>query len=227
MLGRISDPMSGYFMVRRSALEGVELHPVGYKILIEVVARARIRWIDEVGYVFRERADGKSKVTASIYVQYLQHLARLRLATLPASRFFKFCVVGATGVVVDMAILYLLSDPSTLGLGLTRSKLVAAETAIVSNFLLNDAWTFGDLTRRAQGMRPKLRRFLGFNAICAAGLLLNVLILNLLFNVVGLDRYLSNAIAIVAVTGWNYWLNRKLNFAPIAASVPPPRARAP
>jgi dolichol-phosphate mannosyltransferase len=227
VLGRISDPMSGYFMLRRSALEGIELHPVGYKILIEVVARARIRWIDEVGYVFRERTDGKSKVTASIYLQYLQHLARLRLATLPASRFFKFCVVGATGVVVDMAILYLLSDPSTLGLGLTRSKLIAAEIAIVSNFLLNDAWTFGDLTRRAQGARPKLRRFLGFNAICAAGLLLNVLVLNLLFNVVGLDRYLSNAIAIVAVTGWNYWLNRKLNFAPIAASVPPPPARTP
>ena len=223
VLGRISDPMSGYFMVRRSALSGIELKPVGYKILIEVVARARVRWIDEVGYVFRERSDGRSKVTASIYAQYLQHLVRLRLAMLPASRFFKFCVVGATGVVVDMAILYLLSDPSTLALGLTRSKLVAAETAIVSNFLLNDAWTFGDVSRRARGLRAKLRRFLGFNAICAAGLLLNVVVLNLLFNFAGLDRYLSNAIAIVTVTGWNYWLNSKLNFAPIATGDPSAR----
>jgi dolichol-phosphate mannosyltransferase len=217
VLGRVTDPMSGFFMVRRSALEGLTLAPVGYKILIEVVARARVRWIGEVGYVFRERTDGKSKVTASIYAQYLEHLIRLRLATLPSSRFFKFCVVGATGVIVDMAILYVLSDPNALGLGLTRSKVVAAETAIVSNFLLNDAWTFGDRTRGAPGLRAKLRRFLGFNGICAAGLLLNVVILNLLFNVVGLNRYIANGISILAVTGWNYWLNRKLNFAPIPA----------
>ena len=216
VLGRVTDPMSGFFMVRRSALEGVPLNPVGYKILIEVVARSRVRWIGEVGYVFRERTDGKSKVTASIYAQYLEHLVRLRLATLPASRFFKFCVVGGTGVIVDMAILYLLSDPNTLAFGLTRSKIVAAETAIVSNFLLNDAWTFGDRTLHAPGVKAKFRRFLGFNAICAAGLLLNVVILNLLFNLLGMNRYLANAISILAVTGWNYWLNRKLNFAPIS-----------
>jgi len=216
VLGRVTDPMSGYFMVRRAALENRTLSPVGYKILIEVLARGRARWIGEVGYVFRERSDGKSKVTAGIYAQYLQHLVRLRLATLPASRFFKFCVVGATGVVVDMTILYLLSDPTTLAFGLTRSKLVAAETAIVSNFLLNDAWTFGDLASRARGFRAKLRRFIGFNVICAAGLLLNVIILNLLFNAAGLNRYVANGVSILAVTGWNYWLNRKLNFAPIA-----------
>jgi dolichol-phosphate mannosyltransferase len=215
VLGRISDPMSGYFMIRRSAIEGIALTPLGYKILIEVVARGRIRWIDEVGYVFRERADGASKVTARIYLQYLQHLVRLRLATLPASRLFKFCVVGGTGVVVDMVILYLLSDPHMLGFGLTRSKIVAAETAIASNFLLNDAWTFGDLTSRAPGLAAKVRRFLGFNAICLVGLCLNVVILNLLFNFAKLDRYTSNAIAILVVTGWNYSLNRKLNFAPI------------
>jgi dolichol-phosphate mannosyltransferase len=218
VLGRVTDPMSGFFMVRRSALEGVALNPVGYKILIEVVARARVRWIGEVGYVFRERTDGKSKVTASIYAQYLEHLIRLRLATLPASRFFKFCVVGGSGVVVDMAILYLLSDPNTLALGLTRSKVVAAETAIASNFLLNDAWTFGDRTRHAPGFRAKFRRFLGFNAICAVGLALNVVLLNVLFNFVGLNRYLANGVSILAVTGWNYWLNRKLNFAPMAPS---------
>jgi dolichol-phosphate mannosyltransferase len=216
VLGRVTDPMSGFFMVRRSALEGATLAPVGYKILIEVVARARVRWIGEVGYVFRERADGKSKVTAGIYAQYLEHLIRLRLATLSSSRFFKFCVVGGTGVVVDMAILYLLSDPNALGFGLTRSKIVAAETAIVSNFLLNDAWTFGDRTEHAPGLRAKFRRFLGFNAICAAGLVLNVVILNVLFNLLGMNRYLANGVSILAVTGWNYWLNRKLNFAPMS-----------
>ncbi len=214
VLGRLTDPMSGYFMVRRSKLGGIELDPLGYKILIEVVARARPDWIGEVGYVFRERTEGESKVTSRLYVQYLMHLVKLRLVTLPDSAFFKFCVVGASGVLVDMGLLYVLSDPRMLGLGLTRSKLLAAETAIVSNFLLNDLWTFRQTSLSHPGGRERFRRFLGFNAICSAGVVLNVALLNLLFNYGHLDRYFANAIAIVAVTGWNYWLNRKLNWAP-------------
>jgi len=80
--------------------------------------------------------------------------------------------------------------------------------------VLNDLWTFRDAA--APGLVPRLRRFLGFNAICSAGLALNVVILNLLFNLAHMNRYVANAIAIVAVTGWNYWLNRKLNWAPLA-----------
>jgi dolichol-phosphate mannosyltransferase len=215
VLGRLSDPMSGYFMLRRSAIAGAKLDPVGYKILVEVVARGNIKWIGEVGYVFRERIEGESKVTRVLYVQYLQHLLRLRWATLPQSRFVRFCVVGATGVLVDMALLYLLSDPAALGMGLTRSKILAAEAAILSNFLLNDAWTFGDLAKHQKGFVPKVRRFLAFNAICAIGVGLNVIILNLLFNYAHMNRYIANGIAILAVTGWNYWLNRKLNWAPL------------
>lgn len=220
VLGRLSDPMSGYFMLRRGVIAGVELDPLGYKILIEVVARGKAPWIGEVGYVFRERVEGESKVTWRLYVQYLGHLLKLRWATLPGSRFFRFCVVGASGVLVDMGLLFLLSDPNMLGWGLTRSKLLSAETAIVSNFLFNDAWTFGDIASLTPGARSRLRRFLGFNAVCLAGLVLNILLLNLLFNFGHLNRYLANAIAIVAVTGWNYWLNRKLNWAPVKVGSP-------
>jgi dolichol-phosphate mannosyltransferase len=211
VLGRLSDPMSGYFMLRRTTIAGVELDPLGYKILIEVVARGRAAWIGEVGYVFQERRVGQSKVTWRLYVQYLKHLLKLRIATIQSSRFLKFCVVGASGVVVDMGLLFLLSDPRMLGWGLTRSKFVAAQTAMVSNFLLNDTWTFGDVAQ--PGLRWRLRRFIGFNIISSAGLLLNVTLLNVLFNFAHLDRYVANAIAIAAVTGWNYWFSRKLNWA--------------
>lgn len=218
VLGRLSDPMSGYFMLKRSRLAGIKLDPLGYKILIEVVARCKPAWIGEVGYVFRERTEGQSKVTTRLYAQYLLHLVKLRLATLSDSPFLKFCVVGASGVLVDMGLLYVLSDPSMLALGLTRSKILAAETAIASNFLLNDLWTFRQTARAQPGFRARFRRFLGFNAICSAGLLLNVALLNVLFNYGHLNRYLANALAIVAVTGWNYWLNRKMNWAPLRVS---------
>lgn len=224
VLGRVSDPMSGYFMVRRSAVGGVKLDPLGYKILIEVVARADIQWIGEVGYIFRERLAGESKVTSKIYIEYLRHLLRLRWATLRTSRFVRFCIVGASGVLVDMILLYVLSDPRMLNLGLTRSKLVSAETAIVSNFLLNDAWTFRDVAVAQTGVWAQLRRFLVFNAICSAGLALNVVLLNVLVNIGHLDRYLANALAILLVTGWNFWLNRKLNWTPMVVRKPSVRA---
>ncbi|NES80169.1 MAG: glycosyltransferase [Moorea sp. SIO2B7] len=210
VISRLSDPMSGYFMVRRSAIVGKSLSPVGYKILIEVAARGRIRWIAEAGYVFREREAGESKVTWKQYVEYIQHLLRLRLSI--SARFIQFCLVGLSGVVVDMGFLYLLSDASTLGLPLTRSKIIAAELAIINNFLWNDFWTFGDIARRQPGKRQRLKRLIKFNVVCLIGLVLNVLILNLFFNVFGFNRYLANLLAIALVTLWNFWFNLKLSW---------------
>ncbi|MEB3123688.1 MAG: glycosyltransferase [Snowella sp.] len=210
VINRLSDPMSGFFMVRRSAIAGVTLSPVGYKILIEVAARGKIRWIGEVGYVFRERQAGESKVTWKQYLEYLQHLIRLRLSL--SSRFIQFCLVGLTGVVVDMGLLFLLSDPTMLAWPLTRSKIIASELAIINNFLWNDLWTFGDITRRQPSKRQQLKRFIKFNLICLAGLVLNVILLNLFFNVFGLNRYLANFCAIAIVTFWNFWVNLKLSW---------------
>jgi len=212
VLGRVADPLSGYFMVRRRALAGVVLRPAGYKILIEVLGRGRVRWIAEVGYVFREREDGKSKVTGGTYAAYLRHLLRLRLDTLPLSRFARFATVGLSGVVVDMSMLYLLSDSRALGWGLTRSKIVAAELAIINNFVWNDYWTFRDLAVRQPGLRARLRRFLKFNLVCLSGLVLNVILLNVQFNLLEMNRYLANAVAIALVMGWNFWLNVKLGW---------------
>jgi dolichol-phosphate mannosyltransferase len=210
VINRLSDPMSGFFMVRRSAIAGVTLSPVGYKILIEVAARGKIHWIGEVGYVFRERQAGESKVTWKQYLEYLQHLIRLRLSL--SSRFIQFCLVGLTGVVVDMGLLFLLSDPSMLAWPLTRSKIIASELAIINNFLWNDLWTFGDITRRQPSKRQRIKRFIKFNLICLAGLVLNVILLNLFFNVFGLNRYLANFCAIAIVTFWNFWVNLKLSW---------------
>ena len=216
VIGRLSDPMSGYFMVRRDAIVGRYLSPVGYKILIEVTGRGAIRWIGEVGYVFRERQAGASKVTWKQYIEYIQHLLKLRFSLWPVKRFLRFGVVGFSGVFVDMIVLYLLSDPSTLGWGLTRSKIVASEIAIVNNFLWNDAWTFADFSSQQKGWRKRFKRFLKFNVICLAGLILNVLLLNFFFNLIFKEvpygRYISNFIAIALVTIWNFWFNLKLSW---------------
>ena len=212
VVGRVSDPMSGYFMIRRSAIEGVTLNPLGYKILIEVLARGRFPWIGEVPYVFQERLQGGSKATLGVYFDYLRHLIRLRTSSLPINRFLRFAMVGLSGVIVDMGLLYVLSDPTMLAWGLTRSKLIAAEAAIVNNFLWNDAWTFGDVSAHQRGGRQRMRRFGKFQLICLAGVVINTLLLNLQFNLLHMNRYVANAVAIAAVTGWNFWLNLKLSW---------------
>lgn len=223
VLGRVSDPMSGYFLVRRSSIAEQNLNPVGYKILLEVLARGNIDRIAETGYVFCEREQGESKVTWKQYVDYIHHLVRLRLSTkqmkifhrrinFPFSRFIRFGLVGLSGVFVDMVVLYLLSDPSTLGFPLTRSKIIAGEIAIINNFLWNDAWTFADVTYKQQEWGQRLKRFFKFNVICLAGLVLNVLILNLVFNFIIANRYIANLIAIAVTTIWNFWVNLKLSW---------------
>lgn len=223
VLGRVSDPMSGYFLLRRKAISNATLNPIGYKILLEVIGRGQIQQIAEIGYVFCERREGESKVTWKQYQDYIHHLLRLRFAkikmgrisksaSLPISRFIRFGLVGLSGVFVDMVVLYLLSDPTTLGWPLTRSKIIAGEIAIFNNFLWNDAWTFADVAMQQQKWHQRLKRFVKFNIICFAGLVLNVVVLNLVFNFIIPNRYIANLIAIATATIWNFWMNFKLSW---------------
>jgi len=210
VVGRVSDPMSGYFMVRRTCIAGKTMNPAGYKILIEVLGRGDIRWIGEVGYVFQERQEGESKVTWKQYIEYLRHLVRLRFARWPMGKFLRFGIVGFSGVFVNMAVLYVLSD--ILNLQVNGSLIVAAELAILSNFLWNDLWTFGDISKLQPRKRQRLKRLLKFNTICLMGLILNVLLFNVLLKVFGINKYLANLIAIATVTLWNFWINMKLSW---------------
>lgn len=82
---QLSDPLSGCFALRREVIAGRSLHPIGYKILLEVLARSRRDVLSadslvEVGYRFNPRQSGHSKVTAQHYWQYIAHLLRLRWA---------------------------------------------------------------------------------------------------------------------------------------------------
>lgn len=223
VLGRVSDPMSGYFLVRRHAVVDKALNPVGYKILLEVIGRGNIRQIAEEGYVFCERQEGESKVTWRQYVDYIHHLILLRLSTgrfkaltqkmgFPIDRFIRFGLVGLSGVFVDTLVLYLLHDPTTLGLPLTRSKIVSGEISIINNFLWNDIWTFADVAMQQQQLPQRLKRFLKFNIICLAGLVLNVIVLNLVYNFIIPNAYIANLIAIAVATVWNFWVNLKLSW---------------
>lgn len=74
-----TDPMSGFFLVRRGVIDGVDLQPSGFKILLEILVRGKWFHLIDVPYHFEERFDGDSKATAQQGVAYLRHLKQLRL----------------------------------------------------------------------------------------------------------------------------------------------------
>jgi dolichol-phosphate mannosyltransferase len=77
---RLSDPLSGCFLVRRGAIQGVPLKPLGYKSLMEILVRGNVREVRECGYEMRKRSRGQSKVHALHPFQYIRHMFRLRAA---------------------------------------------------------------------------------------------------------------------------------------------------
>ena len=212
VFGRLSDPMSGYFMLRRSAIVNVPLDPVGYKILIEVMTRGETGWLAEVPYVFRERIEGDSKVTWKQYRDYIRHLLRLRFSTASGSPFFRYAFVGLSGVAIDMSLLYIFSDQDMLGWGIARSKALAAQPALLWNFLFHESWAFSGVEKPKE-MRQVIRRFLAYYAVGTVGLFFTLVILSALVEFAALSQYLANALAISIVASWNYWLHRRITWA--------------
>jgi dolichol-phosphate mannosyltransferase len=127
-------------------------------------------------------------------------------------RYICFGLVGATGIIVDMGVLFALSDPRMLGLNLSLSKVLAAEVALISNFIWNELWTFGDISAEQSGWDARLGRLVKFHLICAAGIGLSILLLNFQVRLLAMNVYLSNLIAILIVSVWNFGLNLKFGW---------------
>ncbi len=76
-LTNVSDPMSGFFFIRRNVIEGVELSPIGYKIMLEILVKGKYNTIKEVPFIFKDRYKGESKLNWKEHLNYMQHLMRL------------------------------------------------------------------------------------------------------------------------------------------------------
>jgi dolichol-phosphate mannosyltransferase len=208
-LATVRDPMSGYFALHRSVIEGRTLKPEGYKILLEVLGRGQYQTVVEVPYVFIERRQGHSKLGLRQYREFVTHLLRLSWETRELQRFAKYCLVGVTGVLVNMTVLALLTEA---GMAYLLAGALAVETAIGTNFLLHEWWSFADHAHRHSGVIPRVLRFLKFNLFCAGGAGIALIILWLLTDYVGLPYLLSNLVGIIVATAWNYGMNANLTW---------------
>ncbi|MDA1278065.1 MAG: GtrA family protein [Verrucomicrobia bacterium] len=129
-----------------------------------------------------------------------------------AGKLIRFCVVGGSGVFVDMAVLFLLADPTTLAWPILVGKALAAEIAMVNNFVWNEVWTFRDRSGLARSMRDRLMRLLRFNLICSGGIVIAVVTLKTLVSTLAFNLYLANLAAIATATAWNFGMNYAFNW---------------
>ena len=175
----VSDPMSGFFMIRRDAIDGIapNLATGGFKLLLDILASAPANLkIVEMPYQFRPRQLGTSKLDALVIADFLGLLLSKLSGNTISPRFFLFALVGATGLVVHLAALrtFLI----TTHIPFNAAQFAAAFVAMTSNFFLNNALTFRD--RRLTGVAA-FKGLLTFYLVCSIGTLANVGVAELIY----------------------------------------------
>jgi dolichol-phosphate mannosyltransferase len=205
---RVADPMSGFFMLPRPLVEELapRLNATGFKILLDLLlsARAPLRVL-ELPYRFRARERGTSKLDALVLIEFLGLLLDKALGGAVPLRFLSFAVVGAVGVLVHLAALWVAHG--LLGIGFGAAQWMATVAAMTANFLLNNRITYRD--QRLRGMRL-LRGLALFYLVCGIGAAANVGVATVLLRDGILGWGLAGAAGALLTVVWNYAVSSTL-----------------
>jgi dolichol-phosphate mannosyltransferase len=195
----LTDPMSGFFMIRRERFEALapQLSSQGFKILLDIVATARgsLR-IAELPFVFAERRHGESKLDTRVALDFAALVLAKLTNDMVSFRFLLFCMVGLTGIAIHMGVLQLSRGHLSFG----AAQTAATVAAITWNFVLNNMFTYRD--QRLSGLQF-VTGLIRFQLICAVGALSNVGIAAWIYDhdpnwwIAGLGGALMGAV-------WNY-----------------------
>ncbi len=197
----LTDPMSGFFIVRFSTFERLahRLSALGFKILLDIVLSAEQPLkIAEVAYQFRLREHGESKLDVMVGVEYLELLADKRIGKFINIRFVLFCMVGAFGVAVHLTILK--SFMLFAALSFAKSQAITTLIVMTVNYILNKLVTYSD--RRLRG-RAFWIGLLSFYLACGLGLVINVAVSNEAFHH-GISWLFAALIGLIFSAVWNY-----------------------
>ena len=204
-LTTVSDPMSGFFAMRRATfLGGRDFNPVGYKILLELVIKCRCKLVADIPIHFDNRRFGESKLSFSEQMRYLKHLRRLYIYKYGTwSHLAQFLLVGVSGLVVNVLVLTLLIR---LQVAEKLAVALAIMVSMVWNFALNRRFSFS--YARDQSI---VRQFFGFVAACSIGAVVNYFITVGLWNIISYKQ-LAAVCGVVAGTFFNFAASRFLIF---------------
>ncbi|HEV7206144.1 MAG TPA: glycosyltransferase [Jatrophihabitans sp.] len=210
-LARCTDPMSGFFAVRRSSIRVDDLRPSGFKILLEIVARSRPLRVDEVAFTFADRHSGDSKAGWREGLLFGRRLVSLRLATLvgaPTGRLggmAGFALVGLTGVGVNTLALWLLVHLAGAPVALAATG--ATQCSTLWNFALIDRYVYP-----GPKPRPAWQRLLGFAVVNNVALLARLPLLAWLIRSAGMHYLLANVLTLLGVFAVRYLISDRFLF---------------
>lgn len=227
-LCNITDPMSGFFAFQRHLIENVTIDTSGYKLLLELLVKVnggstRVR---EIPYTFTERQSGRSKMDNGVIIDYIKavwHLYRYgqkskqtteqnkekRKSILFLSKAGRFFTIGASGLLVNYVISYLLSNGILANLWYVQATAIGIICSITSNFFLNKAWTFEDRNFSARHTLRQYGLFFGMSSIGAA---LQLAILYFLVESADMKYEVSLILAVAIASMSNFLLNKKWTF---------------
>jgi len=209
-LTRLSDPTSGFIAFRKDMLDRVKLNPVGWKIVLEFLVKTNCRF-KELPIMFNERSKGKSKLNFKVQIDYIHHLWKLYCFKYDKTfQFIKFCLVGASGLLVDTLVLVILVE--LVSFDPRFAAVFGFIAAVSSNYILNRLWTFNI------GKIGKLySSYISFVSVCILGLLIRIGVMHLLIEYAGMDKdfwyILASFLGIVAATVFNYVGSRYFVFS--------------
>ena len=215
----LSDPMSGYFMLRTETLraDAHRLSGVGFKILLDILATVdRPLKVKEFPLNFVARIEGESKLDQTVVFEFLVGLYDKWLGRIIPTRFALFGTVGAMGVAVQLGALWVLlkviagerfvygnwSESATFN----TANTLAAIIAMTFNFVLNNELTYSD--KRLRGFGPLLRGWAQFGLTCSLGLLTNVGSAAVL-KTIGFHSVVAVIVGIVLGSVWNFALSSR------------------
>jgi dolichol-phosphate mannosyltransferase len=200
-LARISDPMAGFFAFRSQLYTTdliSQLNPVGWKICLEILVKMNPGRVREIPIIFEERLYGCSKLSFKEQINYLIHLKRLYCYKFKGiARFAVFSLVGASGIAVDLGVVY--GGVEIVGVPFKFSRIAGIASAMTTNYLLNRFFTFEE--RPARGF---FLAYLGFVIVCSLGALLNWRVSLYFHDVMSLHYMLASLIGIIAGTLINF-----------------------
>jgi dolichol-phosphate mannosyltransferase len=213
----ITDPVSGFFAVRKAVVDNASLKPRGYKILLEVLGKGIWEKDKEIPYEFVDREIGSSKLKIGTIIEYAQQVLDITFHSFTHhqsaawrewKRVFKFGIVGISGIIVNLGILFVLVEFFTMNKDLASP--IAIEIAILNNFIWNDLWTFGSPESRKVSSR--WHRLAAFNLVSVGGAAINYAIFLMLISWFAVYYLAAQLIGILIAFVWNFLINRRVTW---------------
>lgn len=205
----LSDPMSGFFLLRRGYLEGAvrQTSSLGFKILVDLLASSPApARIAELPYTFRQRQHGESKLDTNVLLDYVFLIADKTVGHFLPVRLVLFGLAGLSGAVVNFLLLWLGRD--LLDLSFDRSQLIGILSAMTVNFFVNNLVTFRDRRRKGWGIVTGL---LTFYLACGAGAFSNYALSSFCFQN-GMSWWLAGLTGLIVGGVWNYGVTSLLTW---------------